>query len=339
VYSVPSRSTVVALLLGLAVILSGCAGKAAPPAGNGDANQPVNPTFGADTGAVRGLVLDEEGLPIAGAEAALSGRPGTARTNGAGEFALSDVPPGRYSLLVAALRFAPHSQSVDVAAGAVTAVEMALRLLPEEGVAYQRAIGPVPGRFFCGFGTGVLSGPCKGVGWSDPNHPVESAWRQATSGGENNIFRYERIVAGNRTLESDVLRTVVVEITWTPSSAGARWMQASLEQNPPEGQGRNATNTIVWTRAAGEGPLKLVGTPGERNHGGNRDMPLTVDGFTVGVFPTVDPNAPKVTNPTNNRDILLGASAYTDQAFQVWITLFFNEPAPEDYSMLDLGNR
>lgn len=306
------------LLIALTMVtvgLAGCAGSDSQSPT--DTDDPQEPTVTEDTGAIDGVVLSDDLLPLAGASVALQSDLSNARsTSDNGAFAFSGLEPGEYVVLASKLGYADGQQRAEVVAGEVTTVEFRLSPKVAEGVPSIVVLGPLPGRFFCAFAAGV-AGPCKGVAWG-PDHPVEQAWADI-SGDEENIFQLPSAIDGNRTADSDVLMNVLVEIEWEPVSASANSMQATVEKIPGDG-GRNITDTVVYGYGKGATPLRVLVEPGVQGTGANAEMPADLPGFTVGVFPTGGEDVP--------------AAFYTSQNFDVWITLFYNAPMEPDYSAL-----
>jgi hypothetical protein len=99
-----------ALLLALTLLLSGCAG------GAGSSSTAIRPSPQVDqnAGAVSGLVLDDEFLPLEGAQVAI----------------LSKVPPGPHQIAAAAIGYEPSVVNVLVVVGEVTEVEILLGAIP-----------------------------------------------------------------------------------------------------------------------------------------------------------------------------------------------------------------
>lgn len=107
------------------VLASGCA--APPPA---PAVGPSEPTVSYDrsTGAVHGLVTDDEIVPLTGANVTLAGV-GYARTDAVGRFGFNNVPPARYNLTAVAFGHQAMSKMVDVTTDSVLEVRFALPTL------------------------------------------------------------------------------------------------------------------------------------------------------------------------------------------------------------------
>lgn len=314
------------------VLLSGCAGKS-KTAGGAQASQTVQATFDAETGAIKGTVFTDELIPVGGAQVGLQ-REGLSatETNAAGEFAFSQVAPGEVVVIVSALGYEQQTKQVTVVAGEVTTVEITVVPQSVPGLAYARVIGPLPGKFFCGFSVGI-AGPCKVAGFGGPLTAVEDGY-QSIARGESNIFILEDAIEGNKSVSEDQLAMVVVEVTWSATTGAAQWLSASIEQVDETGDEptRNGTYT-QWAGGEGSNPLKVTAEPGKNNPGafngetlsGEAPMPLDARGFTIGIFPTGDPDSPAYP---------FQPAAYTEQPFNVWVTLFYNEKPAADYTVL-----
>ncbi len=84
-----------------------------------------------DRGSITGLVADPSGAVLQGAHITLipSGR--TAVTNGDGEFNLTDIPAGTYTLEVSYLGFSPKSTEVVVTTGKAASAQFSLQVANE----------------------------------------------------------------------------------------------------------------------------------------------------------------------------------------------------------------
>lgn len=126
-----------ALLVLVSVALAGCAADPANP------NSPQSPAAVAaadlgskapeavastDRGSISGLVVNDEMLPVEGANVSIT-KPavGTATVDAAGRFTFNDLVPGTYGLLVRALGYESVAERVDVLANEVTQKTIVLR--------------------------------------------------------------------------------------------------------------------------------------------------------------------------------------------------------------------
>lgn len=319
------RSGLLALLFILAT-LSGCLGSSSSKTATSSAA--AAPLFNAETGALRIQVLNDEALPIVGAEVALDNDTNLSnRTNEEGRVVFGFVPPGPHAVRALKIGFREEVRLVTAVAG--EALDVPITLLKErpKGLPYAAKLEPLPGRFACARAVTVvlplLAGPCKAVGLGGPLAPIEDAWTSAT-GGDRTIFDLPEAVAKNRTSDRDELKSIVVELKWVPSTDMANVMSLSLEKAndrfaPPAG---NGSNPVTYGFTTGGPGLKLVVEPGTLGVGADPDtmFPANETGFTVGVFPATDAS-PDV-------------SVYLNQSFTVYVTMFFNRPAPPEYTAL-----
>ncbi len=118
------------------LLLAGCVETEAGPSATdpGPANVPeaVGPaTFDDTTGAIDGVVTDDQLQPIPGAQVGAINEPSLVTiTDRGGRFVFSNVPPGRYAIGASALGFNAGAKSVDVVAGQPATVSLVLAPLP-----------------------------------------------------------------------------------------------------------------------------------------------------------------------------------------------------------------
>jgi hypothetical protein len=91
------------------------------------------PAFDDTTGAIHGLVTDTEGLPLVGATAGLVERAESSTTTSeAGDFTLSNIEPGTYTLAIAMLGYETSARKVEVVVGQVKEENFLLEPLAEQ---------------------------------------------------------------------------------------------------------------------------------------------------------------------------------------------------------------
>jgi hypothetical protein len=198
------------LVLVAAPMIAGCiAEEPSVRAASGSDNGPVSAPAGEvdeSTGALAGLIIDEELQPIPGAEAGLFETDFVASAASDGSFSFSLVPPGDYLLLVGALGHASRSLVVSIVAGEVTTTKVTLANVP---IAAPRAeLFLFNGYITCTIGAfGALSEECGqglqtdvGTFGTNPNNKIDYRW---------NV--------------TDVtnLQDTVLELDWQPGSAAA----------------------------------------------------------------------------------------------------------------------
>src|SRR5579859_1639615 len=118
--SMPASLLVVVLILSLGISASAQTGK----------------------GAISGRVADSGGAVLQGARIELQPVGAAAITNQQGEFTISNLTPGEYTVTVSYVGFAPFSFKVTVAAGQVARADAALKVATknEEVVVYAERV-------------------------------------------------------------------------------------------------------------------------------------------------------------------------------------------------------
>lgn len=174
------------------------------PAARPESVVPVEASPGvvtADTGAVEGLVVDEEQVPVPGATVGIRFAKGDVKNQTisaeTGSFSFSDLPPGDYELVAQAPFFESAVTRATVAAGEVTKVTIILKRLPApKDVIVETSIKR--GLITCSVGYFLVTGtysmnPCQSLLGNNANFKVplnpelafreivlELVWRPAT---------------------------------------------------------------------------------------------------------------------------------------------------------------
>jgi hypothetical protein len=203
-----------ALCASFAFVVSGCAGGSGEPAGGSDGTGPADPTFSQGTGAIAGQVTDDEGLPVAAAQVAVTELELLTTSDASGRFVFSDVAPGAYTLAVQSLGYESKATRVTVEAGATveTAFVLSAIRLEEPWVQVMQQAGHID------WGARIES-------------PVES---RGYAGGDL-VHEWE---LEDRT---DRLRAMYVEMTWEDTQALAGGMRLRVEV---EGEANNLDYTF-----------------------------------------------------------------------------------------------
>jgi hypothetical protein len=115
-----------AVALAFAIVLAGCVA----PEPKASAPPPPTATKTDSTGGIEGHVITDEVQPIANAQVALHGKDLQTTTDEAGAFAFSDLEPGEYTILAAALGRFSKQDVVTVAAGEITRTDIILDKIP-----------------------------------------------------------------------------------------------------------------------------------------------------------------------------------------------------------------
>lgn len=119
---------VVAILV-LAMPLAGCIDgetAAAAPKSPSTLAPAAEPNVTADLGAITGLIVNEEQVPVSNADINLVGTLFETTSDEAGAFTLNGLEPGPYGLVVTRVGFEQEGRKVEVVAGEVKRVDMVL---------------------------------------------------------------------------------------------------------------------------------------------------------------------------------------------------------------------
>lgn len=310
-------------LLTVALAVSGCSSKTPTVT---DASSGLGSRFDATTGAIDGIVVNANLTPIEGAQVALeSDMTHPVLTDSLGVYAFSHLAPGQYALQATRIGFMTTRFTVDVVAGAATSVppvQLIEKLIEKP---HNVTLPTLPGRFFCGAYVAGTASPCKPIQYG-PNHPVEQAW-STVAGFEKNIFYLPNVIKANKTLPTDRLSTLIVEITWQSSGSASDYLWAQIEE-PVEA--RTGLDEDIYASNVSRTGLRIEIAPGKAAPGAinNAVLPVNATGFTVGVFPAADPNGVDVAG------IPLGPALFLQQSFEVHVSFFYNGAAPAGYSAL-----
>lgn len=130
---------IIAALWGLS-ILGGCVGVGEAQSQTGGPTGTVDAAGGATTspeafGSIRGLVIDDELRPLAGAGVALLTTNVAVETNGRGEYAILNLAPGAYNVAAQKLGYESAAKQAKVQAGLESWLNLTLVPLPVTGEA------------------------------------------------------------------------------------------------------------------------------------------------------------------------------------------------------------
>jgi len=249
-----------ALALFASFAFAGCVGGGDGQAKSGGPD--VEAAFDEDTGGIRGQVVSDEEIPIAGAEVGIAALNLVSSTDANGLFALSHVPPGPQVVEVSALGYNPSGRTIDVQAGA--AVDLAFELTPLPSDApYHR--------------TFIYRAQLSGVMWkltptciyTDVNPLVKTCG--GVRAGEAG-FGGTTITAGCDVCETHTLneehkdftadwQTIQGELMWQPQS-GATGKGFLLDINAPNitrgtSGSINQADPYTWHKSANKGPIAI----------------------------------------------------------------------------------
>lgn len=212
------KAGIIASIILAAIVVSGCVGDEPPAEVGNDTGSPtpsVAPPaeFNATSGALKGLVVDIEYVPLGGVDLRLAEADVVTRSAQDGSFSFSLVEPGDYKLESSKLGYFSGSQGVTVAAGEVTeGVEVSMTPLPIKEP--HKYIDSFNGYITCSIGMfDLLSEECGEGVQNDLGPPVPNP----IGDNPNNKIDWKFDLVNVTGLES-----VFVELDWEPASTAAQ---------------------------------------------------------------------------------------------------------------------
>lgn len=210
----PIRRALIMTSLLLVLGLAGCLGGDDADASADE--ETLEETTEDQMGTVQGIVMNTEGLPVAGVQLGLapSAKETTSLSNGSYRFA--NVEPGEYTLIAQKLGYESQATTVSVEAGQTVQKDLSLTEL--QVVESYHYTEPYTGVLSCSFTTPVWTSPCdypytavyytladlgvNGSNYGLPAEPLENQWR------------YDLTVQNGTT-------GIVSELTWEAVSAAS----------------------------------------------------------------------------------------------------------------------
>lgn len=298
----------------MAVVFAGCidGGETSRAANATDPNAPTA-QFDADRGAIEGIVTDEALTPIDQAAVTLvdAGLP-AARTEANGRFAFSFLPPGEYLVLAEAEGFHLGRQTVSISAGTITSVSLRLASATSDEAFHVTSV--LEG--YVGCSVAVLVRPL-------------NRYQPANVCGIPDLedkYLVSAPVAGPDVRE---LFSIVFETTWRPTQVlgSGLFVRCSIEADA----GSRVFNSPFWDMM-GSSPVRMII---------NRTVVETMGAATPSFYEKCNPNAPchfelahypwpNTLGPGYPVDV----GANLEQRFTDYVTEFYQEPAPAEFSAL-----
>lgn len=308
------------VLLLSSLVLSGCT--SADSANSADTSQSAQPepSVDASTGAIQGFVTDDSLSPIAGAEVGVQELGATSRTDGTGRFVLNGLAEGSYAVAVQKLGYSAAAKRIDVRAGEITEASFQLVALAIEESYHVSQSGS--GRFGCGFALrpGVALAGCAAT-YGTPLDGTDK-------------FRVDFHLSAENISK---VKSLVLESEWRSTQAMSGGFDMYWETYQEWGAGTAYTEDVRRVaRAFGNSPLKAYTDDEEMednfkewNKAGETPPKYCVKDGKCSIYARAFPYAGTL-GPSAPADL----SVYIDQPFTHWVTEFFGEYAPEDFTAL-----
>ena len=306
-------------LAGLLFLIAGCTGSS--PSSRDDAAGPATVSPDSEFGLITGRVTDAEARPIADVEAGLRGTGLLTTSDASGYFQFANMKPDKYVLDVARLGFTPVARELEVKAGEEIKLDIQLAPVAIAEEAYFES-NPFSGFLECALGAVVWVSPCSYPytaafiaakdGYCVPDTPAcAPAVADLSKVGpfpsdlQPNKWRY------NFTVQPGAVE-VVSEMAWSPSSAAATKLHLviSCAQYDPILDDCSPT----YSDPEGQSPLRGAW---KTTPLGLKDKPVWVMSRTY--LPFFDPQVA------------------LQQRFEVWNSVWYNQAAPENWSILNEG--
>lgn len=315
----------VAVLIG-AVVLSGCTSGSSETSALAAPKEAVDADSlaGSELGAVQGHVYTDDLQPIEGASVGLAGLDVEDTTDAAGFFVLPNVVPGKHVLAVGRLGYESVARNVEVVAGELTETDVTLTPIEIEDEAYGETVR-ITGFLECAMGTAAFVAPC--------TYPYRLVHGAAMANGVNlTNYGLQPDLHPNKFWLNITIKPkaeqLVAQLTWQAGSAAAQRMNLFLlcgDFDPVLnecteriryglGNGHSGTNPIRAVIDAKE--FRTKGCPASKFC--LKEKPIWIANDVAMPFQTPPQLA-------------------FQQRFEVWDTVFFNAPGPDDFSALPDG--
>lgn len=286
--------------------LAGCIGGGSPESGDpsdGAVCLPEDPLCDdggeeiqvGDGGAViQGFVTDEAFAPVVGARVVVEELDLSLTTDDTGQFAFTGVPAGTYGVRAERIGYNPAKKSVIVGESGTETVELMLKAIPKE-VAY--------------FHTQNFKG-----NWECNTHEINCG-KPIEDVDQNNVLNRQANDASQWSLPLDrKLASLVVEVVWTPGVSPAADRFEVTIRNDVSQQDAPLKN------AKGGSPLIA------RVELAEIEAAALADGGSVTIRVDVSPTQGQEPHPG------VGVGFAFQQPFDVYVTPFYLDPAPDGFS-------
>jgi hypothetical protein len=329
----------------IVVVLAGCISgqtkEAAPTKGSADPKGPlVAPD--SDYGAVRGNVTTEEMLPVPEAEVGLVNTDHKTTTDAVGQFAMTNIVPGKYVLVIQKLGYQSTARNVVVTAGHVSETAFILASMEAPSVAYV-VVYPFTGYMDCAVQVPVWVSAC--------SYPYTAAWGSLNNTHvnpglpkdvQNNVNRFNISI-------KQTVGQLYAELEWKAASAAATRMQMIILCGDydyvwddclwPDSAG----SSIRFNDSNGKSPVRVgvmhdVFASKGKDKGKydiNKNPSIWIMNYIALPFGCI----PRTSGYPSATDCAAGLPGNEvqiafQQKYQVWDSVFYNGVAPEGYTLV-----
>lgn len=320
-----ARILVSCLVLG--VLAAGCTGASKPRATDGISGSVGPADFDEKTCGITGRILDEERLPVAGAQVGIIALNISRRSALDGRYALDLVAAGNRTVAVQAVNFMPVSKTVACVAGQeIKDVDFRLTPVPTPAAPFEHLPSPQKGSIGCSARVFWVSGGVDTCKQPLNVTPAARATVPFTNLPYGNVTAYVMEIRWEygTPVRTDALRFSSLRPgkncepgNLTVSAVG----KAELGQENIVVKGASPLRLQVSTNST-DCPLFAIRQPQERTHTvtAGPDGPAGLGGFTA--------------QPTAHKPV--EAAVYVD--FEVFYTLFYHgQPVPPDFTAIKDG--
>ncbi|MEA3136013.1 MAG: Carboxypeptidase regulatory-like domain [Thermoplasmata archaeon] len=284
------------------MLFAGCSDPAAPAADDPSA------TAAPSTMAIVGLVQDEAFNPVSGAQVTLRLMDRTATTDAAGAFRFDGLSVSAYLVDVNATGFEPASLTAEPHAGNAS---LNFVLLQQTSLRPRVTVEHLEGVYQCGFEAVIIPGSCDIL--------LEMAGQSAFE----DLSSFQLGLGRNwRSFAVDV----DFDLSANPGLEGLRLVVRGLNDADQLNEYQQ------YGRFNGPGPFTAILDVNGTYSDGDGPVPGNLTALQLDVYP--QGHGYHATCQVDERACALGVGAGADIQFDLYVTVFYNQKAPEGYTLL-----
>lgn len=293
------------LALAAALLVAGCAGPGADDEGTSDATAPT-------TMSIIGLVQDEDLAAVPGATVEVRMQNLTTTTDAAGGFRFEGLLLSAYLVDVHAEGF----ENATLTAVPTTGANASLNFVLAKPASLQPsfAITHFEGIYQCAFEALIIPGSCDVL--------LEETQTGLSPFSDTSTFQL-----GLAPHWQAVAIDVDFDLSTSPGLEGLRLVVRGVDDSDQLNAYRQ------YGRFSGADPFTATLTVGETYTDGDAPVPGNLTALELVVYPQGH-GYHQACEPTGQFGCFLGAGAAIDVTFDLYVTVFYNQPAPDGYSLL-----